>query len=55
MVEEIVQGHGGNIRMESSVLGENGSLASGTTFIMNAPISQPEQESRENSAVNNGY
>lgn len=52
MVEEIVQGHGGNIRMESCVLGENGSHTSGTTFIISAPISQSVQETEENPALN---
>lgn len=49
MVDEIVQGHGGNIRMESCVVGENGSPTSGTKFIISAPISQPVLDSEETS------
>ena len=48
MVDEIVQGHGGTIRVESCILGENGSSTSGTTFIINAPISQPVLDGGEN-------
>ena len=46
MVDEIVQGHGGTIRVESCVLGENGSSTSGTTFIISAPVSQPVPDKR---------
>jgi len=41
MVMDIVQGHGGSVRVESCVVGENGSMVSGTSFIISAPISQP--------------
>ena len=34
MVDDIVKGHGGSIRVESCVVGENGSTVSGTSFII---------------------
>ena len=51
MVDEIVQGHGGNIRMESCLAGENGSATSGTSFIISVPIVQPAPGSGENAAA----
>ena len=41
MAMDIVQGHSGSIRVESCVVGENGSTDSGTSFIISCPISQP--------------
>ena len=41
MAMDIVQGHSGSIRVESWVVGENGSTDSGTSFIISCPISQP--------------
>ena len=55
MVMDIVQGHGGDVRVESQVVGENGSTTSGTSFIISAPICQPAMEKeRSISEVNDG-
>lgn len=55
MVEDIVQGHGGSISVESRVIGENGSTTSGTSFIISAPISPPAPDKDENGReVNDG-
>ena len=51
MVDEIVQGHGGNIRMESCLAGENVSATSGTSFIISVLIVRPTPGSGENAAA----
>ena len=47
VVEDIVQGHGGSVRVESCVIGENGSTTSGTSFIISVPISPPAPATNE--------
>ena len=47
MVEDIVEGHGGSVRVESCVIGENGSTTSGTSFIISVPISPPAPTTNE--------
>ena len=55
MVMDIVRAHGGSVRVESCVIGENGSTTSGTSFIVSAPISQPALDAEEtNREVNDG-
>ena len=54
MVGDIVEGHGGSIKVESCVVGENGSTNSGTSFIISAPISRPAVAS-EKTAGEVGY
>ncbi|MDA1129708.1 MAG: GAF domain-containing sensor histidine kinase [Chloroflexi bacterium] len=48
MVDEIIQGHGGKISLESCLLGENGSLTSGTIFTISAPIARAASNNEEN-------
>jgi len=55
MVMDIVRAHGGSVRVESCVIGENGSTTSGTSFIISAPISQPALDAEEtNEEMNDG-
>ena len=47
MVMDIMQGHGGSVRFESCVAGENGNGASGTSFFLCAPIPPTGAEQRK--------